>query len=228
MALVLLVCAGLMMRSFAVLLNTQPGFSTPEHLETMRVAILPSIASGPVAVTRAQNEIADKLAQLPGVSSVGYAADVPMDGLEPNWNSIFVQGRDPWGAKSTLPMRLFNYTSPNYFHSNSPCHVLLLLLTRRRLLQPRNGCERPAWRCSPPPPMARPKQPAVAKGVDLQNVLGVNRHQRGRPPKRTANMSSVIAGDHFRAPDEGDSFHQLRGRSAGAGSPAAAFARSCL
>ena len=117
MALVLLVCAGLMMRSFAVLLNTQPGFSTPEHLQTMRVAILQSIASDPVAVTRTQNEIADKLAQLPGVSSVGYAADVPMDGLEPNWNSIFVQGRDSWGAKSTLPMRLFNYTSPNYFHT---------------------------------------------------------------------------------------------------------------
>jgi predicted permease len=117
MALVLLVCAGLMMRSFAVLLNTQPGFSDPAHLQTMRVAILPSIVSDPLAVTHAQNEIADKLAQLPGVSSVGYAADVPMDGLEPNWNSIFVKGRDPWGAKSTLPMRLFNYTSPNYFHT---------------------------------------------------------------------------------------------------------------
>jgi predicted permease len=117
MALVLLVCAGLMIRSFAVLLTTQSGFSTPEHLQTMRVAILKSIASDPVAVTRMQNQIADKLAQLPGVSSVGYAADVPMDGLEPNWNSIFVQGRDSWGAKSTLPMRLFNYTSPNYFHT---------------------------------------------------------------------------------------------------------------
>jgi predicted permease len=117
MALVLLVCAGLMIRSFAVLLNTQPGFAGPEHLQTMRVGILPSIASDPVAVTRMQNEIADKLAQLPGVSSVGYAADVPLDGLEPNWNSIFVQGRDAWGAKSTLPMRLFNYTSPNYFHT---------------------------------------------------------------------------------------------------------------
>ena len=117
MALVLLICAGLMMRSFAVLLNRQPGFSAPEHLQTMWVAILPSIASDPVAVTRMQNQIADKLAQLPGVSSVGYAANVPMDGFEPNWNSIFVKGRDPWGAKSTLPMRLFNYTSPNYFHT---------------------------------------------------------------------------------------------------------------
>jgi hypothetical protein len=40
-----------------------------------------------------------------------------MDGLDANWNSIFVQGRDPWSAKTTLPMRLFNYTSPNYFHT---------------------------------------------------------------------------------------------------------------
>jgi predicted permease len=117
MALVLLVCAGLMIRSFAVLLKTQPGFSDPEHLQTMRVAILQSIASDPLTVTRAQNEIADKLAQLPGVSSVGYAAGVPIEGLEPNWNSIFVQGRDTWRSKSTLPMRLFNYTSPNYFHT---------------------------------------------------------------------------------------------------------------
>jgi predicted permease len=117
MALVLLVCAGLMMRSFAVLLNTHPGLSNPQHLQTMRVGILQSIVPDAVAVTRTQNQIADKLAQLPGVSSVGYAANLPMDGLEPNWNSIFVQGRDPWNAKSTLPMRLFNYTSPNYFHT---------------------------------------------------------------------------------------------------------------
>lgn len=117
MALVLLVCAGLMMRSFAALLSTQPGFSDPKHLQTMQVAILPSIASDPVSVTHMQNEIADKLAHLPGVSSVGYAADVPMDGLEPNWNSILVKGRDSWDAKSTVPMRLFNYTSPNYFHT---------------------------------------------------------------------------------------------------------------
>src|SRR5579871_3569391 len=117
MALVLLVCAALMIRSFAVLLKTQPGFSSPEHIQTMQVAILKSIASDPLAVTRTQNEIADKIARLPGVESVGYAADVPMDGFEPNWNSIFVQGRDSWGAKSTLPMRLFNNVSPNYFHT---------------------------------------------------------------------------------------------------------------
>jgi hypothetical protein len=41
---------------------------------------------------------------------------VPIDGA-PNWNSILVQGRDSWSAKSTVPMRVFNYTSPNYFRT---------------------------------------------------------------------------------------------------------------
>jgi predicted permease len=116
MALVLLVCATLMVRSFATLINTQPGFTGADHLQIMRVAVLRSLVSDPVAVTRTQNDIADKLAQLPGVTSVGFAAGVPMDEA-PNWNSILVQGRDAWSAKSTLPMRVFNYTSPNYFHT---------------------------------------------------------------------------------------------------------------
>jgi predicted permease len=114
MALVLLVCATLMIRSFEMLLKTQPGFTGADHLQTMRVSILKSLVSDPVTVTRMQNLIADKIAQLPDVSSVGYSAGVPMDG-PPNWNSILVRGRDGWSAKSTLPMRVFNYNSPNYF-----------------------------------------------------------------------------------------------------------------
>jgi putative ABC transport system permease protein len=114
MALVLLVCATLMIRSFETLLKTQPGFTGADHLQTMRVSILKSLVSDPVTVTRMQNLIADKIAQLPNVSSVGYSAGVPMDG-PPNWNSILVRGRDGWSAKSTLPMRVFNYNSPNYF-----------------------------------------------------------------------------------------------------------------
>jgi len=114
MALVLLLCATLMIRSFETLLKTQPGFTGADHLQTMRVSILKSLVSDPVTVTRMQNLIADKIAQLPDVSSVGYSAGVPMDG-PPNWNSILVRGRDGWSAKSTLPMRVFNYNSPNYF-----------------------------------------------------------------------------------------------------------------
>ena len=44
-------------------------------------------------VARTQSEIADKLAAIPGVTSVGFAAAVPMDGNDPNWDTIAVEGK---------------------------------------------------------------------------------------------------------------------------------------
>ena len=43
MALVLLVSAVLMIRTFAALRNVDPGFSNPAHIQTLRVAIPPSL-----------------------------------------------------------------------------------------------------------------------------------------------------------------------------------------
>jgi hypothetical protein len=45
MALVLLVSAVLMIRTFAALRNVDPGFSDPAHLETMRIWV-PGFAGG--------------------------------------------------------------------------------------------------------------------------------------------------------------------------------------
>jgi predicted permease len=62
-----------------------------------------------------QNSILDKLAAIPGVSSAGFAASVPMSGAEPNWNEILIEGRSY--GDDNLPMRLYNYVSPGYFHT---------------------------------------------------------------------------------------------------------------
>ena len=87
MALVLLISAVLMIRTFEAMLNVDPGFSGPKSLQIMRLSIPESLVHDPVAVTRMQNSILDKLAAIPGVSSVGiYAASVPTSGAEPNWN----------------------------------------------------------------------------------------------------------------------------------------------
>ena len=56
-----------------------------------------------------------ELAAIPGVGSVGFARSVPMDGLEPGWNNIFIEGGDE--RAGAAPMRLFNHISPGYFHS---------------------------------------------------------------------------------------------------------------
>ena len=115
MALVLLIGAVLMIRTFVAMRDVDPGFSDPASLQVMSLSIPQTLVSDPQTVTRIQNNILDKLAAIPGVSSTGFAAAVPMSGAEPNWNGIFIEGKDYGGENP--PMRLFNYVSPGYFHT---------------------------------------------------------------------------------------------------------------
>ena len=115
MALVLLVSAVLMIRTFLAMRSVDPGFSDPASLRVMRISIPGTLVRDPQTVTRMQNSILDKLAAIPGVSSAGFAASVPMSGAEPAWNQIYIEGKNYEGENA--PMRLYNYVSPGYFHT---------------------------------------------------------------------------------------------------------------
>jgi predicted permease len=115
MALVLLVSALLMIRTFAALRNVEPGFTDPRHLQTMRISIPDSLVPDAQLVTRIHNEIADKAASIPGVTSVGFASAMPMEPFDPNWDEIRIEGKNYEGGEP--PLRMFNYVSPGYFHA---------------------------------------------------------------------------------------------------------------
>ncbi|HLJ89012.1 MAG TPA: ABC transporter permease [Candidatus Angelobacter sp.] len=115
MAMVLLISAVLMIRTFRAMRNVDPGFSDPMSMQVMRISIPETLVRDPQAVTRIQNSIQDSLAAIPGVSSAGFAASVPMSGAEPNWDGIYVEGVNYDGKDA--PLRLFNYVSPGYFHT---------------------------------------------------------------------------------------------------------------
>ena len=108
MALVLLVCAVLMIRTFQQLRRVDPGFTDAPSLQTLQIAIPESSIADPRMVTRVENNIADKLASIPGVTSAGFARIVPMEGVEPGWSVIFVEGKTYEGdrADSVLQLRL--------------------------------------------------------------------------------------------------------------------------
>jgi predicted permease len=114
MALVLLVCAVLMTRTFQQLRMVDPGFTEARSLQTLQIAIPESSIADPRIVARVENNIAEKLASIPGVTSVGFAAFVPMEGVEPGWSDIFVEGKTDKGDQ---PIRSFNYISPGYFQA---------------------------------------------------------------------------------------------------------------
>ncbi len=115
LALVLLVSALLMIRTFAALRGVEPGFADAAHVETMSISIPNLLLPDVHSVARMQRQFADNLAAIPGVTSVAFAADVPMDGNDPDWDTIMVEGKTY--QEGTEPLRLFNFVSPGFFQT---------------------------------------------------------------------------------------------------------------
>jgi predicted permease len=111
MALVLLVSAGLMIRTFQALRTVEPGFTDPRHLQVLRISIPDSLVKEPERVTRIQNAIVDKLEAIPGVKSVGFSSEMPMEGFEAGWDQIYAEDKI-YSDNTIPPLRLYKYMSP--------------------------------------------------------------------------------------------------------------------
>ena len=115
LALVLLVSAGLMMRTARALRSVDPGFSRPDQVETMRMAIPQSLVSDPERVARMQHDITERLAAIPGVDAVGFASIMYMEGGT-NWDAIRAETKT-YGPQEMAPFRYFKSISPGLFRA---------------------------------------------------------------------------------------------------------------
>ncbi|MGC1087398.1 MAG: ABC transporter permease, partial [Candidatus Acidiferrum sp.] len=116
MALVLLVSAGLMIRTFEALRTVDPGFTDPAHLQTLRISIPGLLIPEPERVTRTQNAILDKLAAIPGVKSAGFVSEMPMEGFDSGWDEIFAEDK-VYREDEIAPLRLYKYPSPGFLQA---------------------------------------------------------------------------------------------------------------
>src|SRR5712691_8932504 len=111
LALVLLVGSGLMIRTFQALRHVQPGFTRPEQVQTLRIAIPRSQVREPEQVVRMEQAIVEKIAAVPGVSSVGLTSYVPMSGN--GWQDpVFADDRVDSDQSKIPPLRRFKFISP--------------------------------------------------------------------------------------------------------------------
>ncbi len=115
LALVLVVSAALMIRTFQVLRDVDAGFSDPATIQTARIWIPTSRFPDAGQYTRMQHEIRDKIAALPGVTSASFAHDLPMEGLYSNI-PVVVEG-ETLAAGETPPLRRWVYVAPGYFEA---------------------------------------------------------------------------------------------------------------
>ena len=114
MALVLLVSAGLMIRTFQALRAIDPGFTDAQHLQVMRISIPDLVVHEAERVTRTQSQILDKLSAIPGVKSAGFASEMPMEGFDSGWDTIFIEGKTyPEGV--IPPLHFYKHVSPSFF-----------------------------------------------------------------------------------------------------------------
>jgi predicted permease len=132
LAVVLLVASGLMIRTFQAMRNVQPGFVDPEQVLTVRVAIPQSVVRDPMQTVRLHDQIAERIAQVPGVRSVGLSSNITMDGFasnDPVWVEDFPapEGRIP-------PIRRYKSLGRGYFETMGNPLVAGRMFTPEELL----------------------------------------------------------------------------------------------
>jgi predicted permease len=112
LALVLLVVSGLMIRSFQALRAVDPGFRNPDQVQTFRISVPDALVADANQAVRTHQQIAEQLARVPGVTSVGLSSALTMDGNNSN-DPVFVEGITPEGG-NIPPLRRYKWVGPGY------------------------------------------------------------------------------------------------------------------
>ena len=112
LALVLLVASGLMVRTFIALRTVRPGFTAPEHVQLVRVAIPEALVEDPERALREQAAMRDRVAAIPGVTAVSFSDAAP---LEDGAAEITFVENAPSGATGSAPIRRLKLVAPGLF-----------------------------------------------------------------------------------------------------------------
>ncbi|HZS47352.1 MAG TPA: ABC transporter permease [Blastocatellia bacterium] len=134
MTVVLLVGAGLMIKSFIKLQEVNPGFST-NNIVSLRLVLPQSRYSTFDKQTGFFKEVNAKLASLPGVQSVGEISALPLSGFT-NDRSFRIEGR-PEIPGQPNPDEEIRFAGPNYFATMG------IPLVRGRLFTERDNADAP-------------------------------------------------------------------------------------
>jgi predicted permease len=110
LALVLLICSGLMIRTFRAMTKVDPGFSRAAELQAFRISIPEAQIKENEPVIRMEEQILHAVEAVPGVASAALSTSIPMDGN--GWHDpVFVEGRT-YAEGELPPLRAFKFVSP--------------------------------------------------------------------------------------------------------------------
>jgi predicted permease len=112
LACVLLIGAGLMLRSFLNQLHLDPGFSK-DHVLTATLALPRAVYKNDAAVAHFYDRLLTDLAHVPGVTSAGAGSDLPWTGFDENAGGFTIEGKTPPPHEEFHGR--FHVATPQYF-----------------------------------------------------------------------------------------------------------------
>jgi len=112
LSLLLLIGAGLLIRSYAQIQNASPGFN-PKNVLSFRLSLPNSRYKGP-AVTNFYKQLSERIQAIPGVESVGTSYSLPMSSVALAWGPITIEGYVPKNSADFI-MSNERFVSPGYF-----------------------------------------------------------------------------------------------------------------
>lgn len=114
LACLLLVGAGVLLRSFVNLLKTDPGFR-PERVLTAEITLPNVTYKDKTAVADFYTRMLTNLSALPGTRSVGAGTDLPWTGYDENMGGFTIEGKTP-PTNDEFHAR-YHTASPDYFRA---------------------------------------------------------------------------------------------------------------
>jgi len=113
LALVLLIGSGLLIRSFAKLLETNPGFR-PDHVLTLNIPIPSERYTQATKIRQFYEQLLDRAGNIPGVRAVGLTSDLPLNGC----GTIAIQIEGGRNAGGETPQAICQtWQVGNFFHA---------------------------------------------------------------------------------------------------------------
>ncbi|MGC2662414.1 MAG: ABC transporter permease [Bryobacteraceae bacterium] len=114
LAFILLIGAGLMIRSFLALQSLDPGFN-PHHVLSMQVSVAGSKEEPGNQRAIFYRQLLQKVAALPGVASVGGINHLPLAG--DLWDRTFLIKGRPQPQPDATPQAVYRIATPGYFET---------------------------------------------------------------------------------------------------------------
>ncbi|HEV2115677.1 MAG TPA: ABC transporter permease [Terriglobales bacterium] len=162
LSLVLLIGAGLLLRSFGKLLQTDLGFQ-PDHVLTMEIPLPAQAYPQASQIRNFYQRLADEIPNLPGVKAAGIADDLPLRAAV--FHTLQLEGRPQVGKP---PAVAETWTLGNYFQTMG------IPLIAGRLFNPQDGPNSP--------PVVIISRGMAKKYWPGQDAIGKRlRHEEGQP-----------------------------------------------